>query len=420
MHQIALDRAGPNDGDFDHHVVKAFRLHPRQRGHLRAAFDLEHADRVGAAASARTSRDRPAGVARGRPDGRAARSVRSQSCRTDIMPRPSRSTLMMPRSSQSSLSHCATTRPGIEAFSSGTIESECALADDHPAGVLPEMARQAVHLLVELRRTLQRADVRGRPACSICARADPACAENRHWRRDCENRSMTSFGQVERLANFARRAASAIADDVRGHGRAVFAIAAINFLDDALAPVAARQIDIDVGPALAAFAQEAFEEKFDFDRVARGDAEAITDRAIRGAAPALGHNIVLAAELHEVRDNEEVAAEPELLDEREFVFELLFDGVAEVLSVAAARAGEGLGTQDGFGVSPGSTDTSEIRSRALPVRTRGDRPDVMCFQALAASPKRVRASQRAFLRNAHCFATEVFRRHPDGCDSVNR
>ena len=37
-----------------------------------------------------------------------------------IMPRPSRSTLMMPRSAQSSLSHWTTTRPGIVAGSSGT------------------------------------------------------------------------------------------------------------------------------------------------------------------------------------------------------------------------------------------------------------------------------------------------------------
>lgn len=39
------------------------------------------------------------------------------------MPRPSRSTFTMPRSAQSSLSHCTTTRPCIVAGSSGTTES---------------------------------------------------------------------------------------------------------------------------------------------------------------------------------------------------------------------------------------------------------------------------------------------------------
>ena len=70
------------------------------------------------------------------------------------------------------------------------------------------------------------------------------------------------LAEIERLADFAHGAAAAIGDDVGGHGRAVPAVAAEDFLDDLLAPVAAGQIEIDVGPALAAFAQETLEEKF--------------------------------------------------------------------------------------------------------------------------------------------------------------
>ena len=47
MHHVALDRAGPDDRDLEHDVVKTFRLHPRERGHLRAALDLKYTDRVG-------------------------------------------------------------------------------------------------------------------------------------------------------------------------------------------------------------------------------------------------------------------------------------------------------------------------------------------------------------------------------------
>ena len=47
MHHIALNRSRPNDRHFNHNVVKTFRFHPRQRGHLRAALDLENADRIG-------------------------------------------------------------------------------------------------------------------------------------------------------------------------------------------------------------------------------------------------------------------------------------------------------------------------------------------------------------------------------------
>ena len=48
MHHVALDRAGTHDRDLDDEIVEFLRLQPRQHRHLRAALDLEHADRVGA------------------------------------------------------------------------------------------------------------------------------------------------------------------------------------------------------------------------------------------------------------------------------------------------------------------------------------------------------------------------------------
>ncbi len=46
---VALDRAGANDRDLDDEVIEFFGLEARQHRHLRAALDLEDADRVGAA-----------------------------------------------------------------------------------------------------------------------------------------------------------------------------------------------------------------------------------------------------------------------------------------------------------------------------------------------------------------------------------
>ena len=46
MHHISLDRSWSNDRHFDDDIVEAFRFHPRQRRHLRAALDLKNADRV--------------------------------------------------------------------------------------------------------------------------------------------------------------------------------------------------------------------------------------------------------------------------------------------------------------------------------------------------------------------------------------
>ena len=49
MHHLPDDRAGADDGDFDDEIVEAVGLEPRQRRHLRARLDLEHADGVGRA-----------------------------------------------------------------------------------------------------------------------------------------------------------------------------------------------------------------------------------------------------------------------------------------------------------------------------------------------------------------------------------
>ena len=49
VHRPALDRAGADERHLDDEVVELARPQPRQRGHLRPALDLEHADGVGPA-----------------------------------------------------------------------------------------------------------------------------------------------------------------------------------------------------------------------------------------------------------------------------------------------------------------------------------------------------------------------------------
>ena len=46
MHHVALDRPRPHDRDLDDEIVERLRLQSRQHRHLRAALDLEHADRL--------------------------------------------------------------------------------------------------------------------------------------------------------------------------------------------------------------------------------------------------------------------------------------------------------------------------------------------------------------------------------------
>src|SRR5262249_20458022 len=128
--------------------------------------------------------------------------------------------------------------------------------------------------------------------------------------------------KIQRLADLARGAASAISDHVRRHGRAVFAVTAINFLDHRFAPVAGWKIEIDVRPTASALIQEPFEHEIVAYRIDRRDPEAITNRAVRRAAPTLDHDVVLAAEIHDVPDDQKISRELELDDERELFLDL--------------------------------------------------------------------------------------------------
>ena len=285
------DRARADDRHLDHEVVEALGLHARQRGHLRAALDLEHADGVGLLQHAGRPRGRRAADGRDRRRARRARDQRHRvlaappSCR-----RPSRSTLMMPRSAQSSLSHWI----DHAARHGGRLQRhhlvEAAGRDHHAARVLAEVARQ---VLACASTSSAKSRMRG-----VRRGSKPASAQLRRRarrRRDPDSPSRAralgepvdcSRGQPERLAHLAHRPARAVGDDVGGHGGAARAVRSVDVLDHLLAPIARRQIEVDVGPLAALLGEEALEQQLHPHRIDGGDAERVADRAVgRRAAP---------------------------------------------------------------------------------------------------------------------------------------
>ncbi len=113
----------------------------------------------------------------------------------------------------------------------------------------------------------------------------------------------------------------------------------------ALAPVAARQIEIDVGPLAALFRQKAFEQQIHADRIDRRDAEAVADGAVGRRAAPLHEDVVLAAEVDDVPDDQEIAGQLQLLDEIEFARDLRA-GLVVIRTVAIARADIGDAPQE--------------------------------------------------------------------------
>jgi hypothetical protein len=128
--------------------------------------------------------------------------------------------------------------------------------------------------------------------------------------------------ESQSLADLSRRGSAAISDDVGGHGRAQFSVSFVNVLDDALAFVARRQVDIDVRPLAAFFGKKALEQQLHADRVDCRNAQRITDGAIGRRAAPLRQDAVFAAELDQVPDDQKITGKLQLFDHGQFALDL--------------------------------------------------------------------------------------------------
>ena len=140
----------------------------------------------------------------------------------------------------------------------------------------------------------------------------------------------------QRLPHLACGAPAAVRDHIGGHRGAELAVPLVHVLDGPLAPIAARQVEIDVGPLAALLGEEALEEQIHADRIDGRDPEAVADGAVRGRPPALHEDVVLPAEIDDVPDNQEVAGEIELLDEVQLAGDLAA-GAIVIRTIPLAR-----------------------------------------------------------------------------------
>ncbi len=279
------------------------------------------------------------------------------------MPSPSRSTLTMPSPAQSSLSHCDDHPPrhgrGLERHD----VVEPARGDHHPAGVLAEMARQILDPRPE----------RGEAANARQGRI--AAGLGQMLRQELFRVLIAPVGdelgqpiahvgrEPERLPDLARRAPAAIRDHVGGHPGAEPPVAPVDVLNDRLAPLAARQIEIDVRPLPARLAQEPLEQELHADRIHRRDPERVADRAVGRGAPSLDQDVVGAAVLDDVPDDQEISREVEPADELELVRDLAARARRQG-PLAVARAHAALG------------QLAQVPERRLPGRQRKFRESI--------------------------------------------
>ena len=109
-------------------------------------------------------------------------------------------------------------------------------------------------------------------------------------------------------------------------------------LNHPLAPIPARQIEIDVGPLAALFGEEPLEQQVHADRIDGRDPEAVAHRAVRCRSASLHQDVFLTAVVDDVPDDEEVPGEIEPLDQIELALDLASRTIViRPISLARAR-----------------------------------------------------------------------------------
>jgi hypothetical protein len=151
--------------------------------------------------------------------------------------------------------------------------------------------------------------------------------------------------QPQHLAHLAHGRARAVADHRGGHAGAVGAVLGVDVLDDLLARVARREVQVDVGPLAALLREETLEEQLHADRIDGGDAERVADGAVGGRAAPLTQDPFFPRMARHVPHDQEVAGQLELPDHRQLVLQLGAHARRQGTSVAAARALEGQAPQ---------------------------------------------------------------------------
>ena len=285
--RAALDRPRAHDRHLDGEVVEVLGARAPQRAHLRAALDLEDAGGLGlldglegrgvVVGDAREVD--PLAAPRGdQLDAALDRRQHPQPEQVDLQEARVRAGVLVPHDHLAALHGGGHDRAAVDQRAGG---------DDHAAGVLGEVAGQAVRLLGQRAQPAPAALGASRPAPSAVAmsRSTSSPAPALRAARDALDLPRR---QAQRLAQLADGAARAEGREGGHERRAVAPEALVHARDEDLAHVA-REVEVDVGQRRDLLVEEAPEQQLVGDRVdVREPGEVADDRGHRRPAPAPG------------------------------------------------------------------------------------------------------------------------------------
>ena len=126
--------------------------------------------------------------------------------------------------------------------------------------------------------------------------------------------------QPHGLANLADRAPATVADDHGGEGGVVAPVLLVDVLEHLLSSLV-LEIDVDVRRFVALAADEPLEQQLKPRGIDLGDAEAVTDRGVGGAAPPLTQDVAGSREPDNVVAGQKVRLVAKFLNEAQFVLQ---------------------------------------------------------------------------------------------------
>ena len=312
MHHVALDRARPDDRDLDDEVVVGPRLQSRQHRHLRAAFNLEGAERVGLA-------DHRVGArVLGRDGGEVERDalVPGQEVEAALHAGEHAERQHVDLHEAKRVDVVLVPFDDLAIGHSGRLDRhqvvEPVTGQHEPARVLAEVARRPDQLAGEIECQAQAAvgevEVQPLQVPVIDAFLRPAPDLAREHADQV-------LRQAESLADVAQRTFGAVADHGRAERGAVPAVSVEHPLHDGLPPLV-LEVHVDVRRLAPLLGDEALEQEIVAAGVDRGDAEHEAHGRVGGRPSPLAEDVLRAGEAHDRVHRQEIRRVAQLLDQQ--------------------------------------------------------------------------------------------------------
>ncbi len=332
VHGAALDGPRAHERDLDREVLEVLGPRAQQHLHLGARLDLEHPDgvggldlgiRAGVVERGAGEVDRLAARAGDEVDAALDGAQHAQAEQVDLEEARIGAGVLVPLADLATLHGRRHERDEV---------GQRARRDDHPAGVLREVARQAGDLAAEVRERAEAAVV-GALADAVHLRELLAHALGTPAVGAPRQPLEVGRRQPQRLAELADGAARAIGRERRDQRAALAAEAIVHRQDQLLADVA-REVEVDVGHGCQLAVEEAPEREPRRDRIdVRETGQVADDRAHRRASPPARRqrhagrvrpshgDRDLACDLEDLAVQQEEAREPVVADQRELLVE---------------------------------------------------------------------------------------------------